>query len=102
VGWYLRLAAKLLDGYRAYAAALSGYTEALTATRRIDTPQHVFEVSMARGAAIAVGILSIAVVNTLMFAPDRQRRLVPQLAANQPTQPPSRRYSGTSWRSVPK
>ena len=74
-------AAKLLDGYRAYAAVLSGYTVALIATQQIDTPQHVFEVSMASGAAIAVGILSMAVVNTLMFAPDRQPRLVAQLAA---------------------
>jgi uncharacterized membrane protein YccC len=74
-------AANLLDGYRAYAAVLSGYTVALIATQQIDTPQHVFEASMARGAAIAVGILSIAIVNTLMFAPDRQSRLVAQLAA---------------------
>ena len=74
-------AANLLDGYRAYSAVLSGYTVALIATQQIDTPQHVFEVSMARGAAIAVGILSIAIVNTLMFAPDRQSRLVAQLTA---------------------
>jgi uncharacterized membrane protein YccC len=74
-------AAKLLDGYRAYAAVLSGYTVALIATQQIDTPQHVFESGMARGAAIVVGILSMAVVNTLMSAPDRQPRLVMQLVA---------------------
>ncbi|MET4482157.1 FUSC family protein [Bradyrhizobium sp. F1.13.3] len=74
-------AAKLFDGYRAYAAVLSGYTVALIATQQIDNPQHVFESSMARGAAIAVGILSIAMVNTLVFAPDRQPRLGAQLAA---------------------
>jgi uncharacterized membrane protein YccC len=74
-------AANLLDGYRAYAAVLSGYTVALIATQQIDNPQHVFEASMARGAAIVVGIMSIAVVNTLMFAPDRHSRLVMQLAA---------------------
>jgi uncharacterized membrane protein YccC len=74
-------AANLLDGYRAYAAVLSGYTVAIIATQQIDTPQHVFESGMARGAAIAVGILSMAVVNTLMFAPERQPRLVAQLAA---------------------
>ena len=74
-------AARLLDGYRAYAAVLSGYTVALIATQQIDHPQHVFESGMARGAAIAVGILSIAVVNTLIFAPDHQPRLVAQLAA---------------------
>jgi uncharacterized membrane protein YccC len=74
-------AAKLLDGYRAYAAVLSGYTVALIAIQQIDNPQHVFESGMARGAAIAVGVLSIAVVNTLIFAPDRQPRLIAQLAA---------------------
>jgi uncharacterized membrane protein YccC len=74
-------AANVLDGYRAYAAVLSGYTVALIATQQIDTPQHVFETGMSRGAAIVVGILSIAVVNTLMFAPERQPRLAAQLAA---------------------
>jgi hypothetical protein len=43
---------------------------AFIATQQIDNPQHVFESGMTRGAAIAVGILSIALVNTLMF--DRQ------------------------------
>ena len=74
-------AAKLLDGYRAYAAVLSGYTVALIATQQIDNPQHVFESGLARGAAIAVGILSMAVVNTSVFAPDRQPQLGAQLAA---------------------
>jgi uncharacterized membrane protein YccC len=74
-------AAKLLDGYRAYAAVLCGYTVALIATQQIDNPQHVFESGMARGAAIVVGILSMMVVNTLVFAPDRQPRLGGQLAA---------------------
>jgi uncharacterized membrane protein YccC len=74
-------AANLLDGYRAYAAVLSGYTVALIATQQIDTPQHVFESGMARGAAIAVGILSMAVINALMDAPDRHPRLIVQLAA---------------------
>src|SRR5215470_6309065 len=73
-------AANLLDGYRAYAAVLSGYTVALIATQQIDTPQHVFESGMARGAAIVVGILSMAVINTLMYAPDRHPRLMVQLA----------------------
>jgi uncharacterized membrane protein YccC len=74
-------AANLLDGYRAYAAVLSGYTVALIATQQIDTPQHVFESGMARGAAIAVGIVSMAIVNTLMDAPDHHPRLMVQLAA---------------------
>jgi uncharacterized membrane protein YccC len=45
----------LLDGNRAYAAALSGYTVAIIAVQQIDNPQHVFESGMARGAAIARG-----------------------------------------------
>src|SRR5215475_6970414 len=74
-------AAKLLDGYRAYAAVLSGYTVGLIATQQIDNPQHVFEASMARGAAIAVGILSLAVVNALLFAPDNHPQLRTRLTA---------------------
>jgi uncharacterized membrane protein YccC len=74
-------ASNLLDGYRAYAAVLSGYTVALIATQQIDNPQHVFESGMARGAAIAVGILSMAVINTLMYTPDRHPRLLVQIAA---------------------
>jgi len=73
-------ASKLLDGYRAYAAVLSGYTVGFIATQQIDTPHHVFESGMARGAAIAIGILATAVVNTLIFAPDNQPRLVTKLA----------------------
>jgi uncharacterized membrane protein YccC len=74
-------AAKLLDGYRAYAAVLSGYTVGLIAVQQIDHPQHVFESGLARGAAITVGILSIAMVNTLLFATDGQPRLFAQLTA---------------------
>jgi uncharacterized membrane protein YccC len=91
-------AAKLLDGYRAYAAVLSGYTVALIATQQIDHPQHVFESGMARGAAIAVGILSIAVVNTLIFAPDHQPRLIAQLAALRRR---VREYAGAALRREP-
>ena len=91
-------AANLLDGYRAYAAVLSGYTVAIIATQQIDTPQHVFESGMARGAAIAVGVLSMAVVNTLMFAPERELRLVAQLAAIHRR---VRAYAATVFRGEP-
>jgi uncharacterized membrane protein YccC len=73
--------AKLLGGYRAYGAVLSGYTVANIAIQQIDNPQNVFEAGVERGAAIAVGIMSIAVVNVLMSAPDRHSRLAAQLAA---------------------
>jgi uncharacterized membrane protein YccC len=76
-------AAGLLDGYRAYAAVLCGYTVALVAVQQIDSPQHVFELKsgMARGAAIAVGVLSVTLVNDLLLAPDNYPRLAAQLAA---------------------
>ncbi|TWB93532.1 putative membrane protein YccC [Bradyrhizobium macuxiense] len=74
-------AAKLLDGYRAYAAVLTGYTVANVAIQQIDSPQRVFDAGMERGAAIAIGIISIAVVNVLLSAPDRHPRLATQLTA---------------------
>jgi uncharacterized membrane protein YccC len=74
-------AAGLMDGNRAYAAVLSGYTVALVAIQQIDTPGHTFETGMARGAAIAVGIVAVALVNDLLAAPDTFPRLASQLAA---------------------
>jgi uncharacterized membrane protein YccC len=74
-------ACKLLDGYRAYAAVLAGYTVGFIAIQQIDNPLHVFEAAMDRGAAIAVGVLSITLVNDLLFAPDRHPQLAEQLAA---------------------
>src|SRR6516164_7888001 len=74
-------AAGLLDGYRAYAAVLSGYTVGLIAVQQIDSPQRVFESGFSRGAAIAVGALSITLVNNLLLAPDRYPRLMVQLTA---------------------
>jgi uncharacterized membrane protein YccC len=71
----------LLDGDRAYAAALSGYTVAIIAVLQIDNPQHVFESAMARGAAITVGILSVTIVNDLIAVPDRHPQLMVQLTA---------------------
>ena len=91
-------AANLLDGYRAYAAVLSGYTVAIIATQQIDTPQHVFESGVARGAAIAVGVLSMAVINTLMYTPDRHPRLMVQLAAIRRR---VREYASAAFRGEP-
>ncbi|WP_244441227.1 FUSC family protein [Mesorhizobium sp. STM 4661] len=71
----------LLDGYRAYAAVLSGYTVAFIAIQQIDNPQGVFEAATERGAAIAVGVLSITLVNDLLLAPDRHPQLGAQLTA---------------------
>jgi uncharacterized membrane protein YccC len=73
--------AALSDGFRAYGAVLSGYTVALVAIQMIDTPDHVFDFGMQRGAAIALGIAAIAVVNDLLVAPDRHLELAAQLGA---------------------
>ncbi len=73
--------AALSDGFRAYGAVLSGYTVALVAIQMIDTPGQVFDFGMQRGAAIALGIATIAVVNDLLVAPDRHLELAAQLAA---------------------
>jgi uncharacterized membrane protein YccC len=74
-------AAGLVDGNRAYAAVLSGYTVAFVAMQQMDTPDHVFETGMARGAGIAVGIVAVALVNDLLAAPETFPRLASQLAA---------------------
>jgi uncharacterized membrane protein YccC len=74
-------AAGVLDGNRAYAAVLSGYTVAIVAIEQLDTPQLVFETAVARGAAIVVGIAAVAVVNDLLAAPDSYPQLAAQLAA---------------------
>jgi uncharacterized membrane protein YccC len=74
-------AAGLLDGNRAYAAVLSGYTVALIGIQQLDAPEHVFESGMARGAAIAVGVAAITVVNDLLAAPESFPQLASRLAA---------------------
>ncbi len=71
----------LSDGFRAYGAVLAGYTVALVAIQQIDTPNNVFDFGMQRGAAIALGIAALALVNDLLAAPDRHLALVGQLAA---------------------
>ena len=71
----------LLDGNRAYAAALSGYTVAIIAVQQIDNPLHVFESGIARGTAIIVGVLAVTIVNDLLAAPDHHSHLAAQLSA---------------------
>jgi uncharacterized membrane protein YccC len=74
-------AAGLLDGNRAYAAVLSGYSVGIIAIQQIDAPGQVFQLGMERGAAIAVGIAAIALVNDLLAAPDHHPQLTSRLAA---------------------
>ncbi|MGY8707359.1 FUSC family protein [Bradyrhizobium sp. 18BD] len=62
-------AAGMLDGNRAYAAALCCITVALIAVQQIDTPLQVFATGVARGAAIGIGVLAVALVNEVLGAP---------------------------------
>jgi len=63
-------AAGMLDGNRAYAAALSCITVALIAIQQIDSPQQVFPTGVARGAALVIGVLAVAFINDVLAAPD--------------------------------
>ena len=63
-------AARMLDGNRAFAAALCSVTVALAAIQQIDSPQLVFQTAIARGAAIAIGVVVVALVNDVLAVPD--------------------------------
>jgi uncharacterized membrane protein YccC len=73
--------AGLLDGGRAYAAVLSGYTVALVAVTQIDSPQNVFLTGVNRGAAIVVGVAALALVSDIFGAPSLHSSLSAKLAA---------------------
>ncbi|MGJ4943880.1 FUSC family protein [Bradyrhizobium sp. HKCCYLS1011] len=74
-------AAGLLDGNRAYAAALGCITVALIVVQQIDSPSQVFTTGVARGAAIAIGVLATALVNDVLAAPDYHPVLASRLDA---------------------
>ena len=74
-------AAGMLDGNRAYAAALCCITVALIAIQQIDSPLQVFTSGVARGAAIAIGVLAVALVNDTLAAPDYHPVLASRLDA---------------------
>jgi uncharacterized membrane protein YccC len=71
----------LLDGNRAYGAVLAGYTVAIVAVQQIDSPQNIFLTGVDRGAAIAVGIVALALVNDVFLAPNVHTILAGKLAA---------------------
>ncbi|KYH01446.1 FUSC family protein [Bradyrhizobium sp. DOA1] len=73
--------AGMLDGNRAYAAALSCITVALIAIEQIDSPLQVFPTGVARGAAIGIGVLAVALVNEVLAAPDYHPVLASRLEA---------------------
>ncbi len=66
------LIANLLTNFRAFAAVLAGYTAAIVSLGAYNSPERVFDVAMARGAAILVAI-GCAVIVAAVFAPHRAR-----------------------------
>ena len=75
------LAAGLLDGNRAYAAVLSGYTVSIVTVVNIDSPQDVFESGVNRGAAIIIGICAISLCSALLFNPELLPKLIGKFEA---------------------
>ena len=58
--------ASLLRDFRSYGAVLCGYTVGIIAVASIDSPDSVFYAAVNRVAAILIGIVSVAVVNSLL------------------------------------
>ncbi|MBW5435048.1 FUSC family protein [Bradyrhizobium canariense] len=71
----------MLDGNRAYAASLCCTTVALIAIQQIDSPLQVFPTGVARGAAISVGVLAVALVNEVLAAPNYHPALASRIEA---------------------
>ncbi|MET4039905.1 putative membrane protein YccC [Bradyrhizobium sp. RT6a] len=71
----------MLDGNRAYAASLCCTTVALIAIQQIDSPLQVFPTGVARGAAISVGVLAVALVNEVLAAPNYHPALARRIEA---------------------
>jgi hypothetical protein len=64
------VASNVLTNFRAYGSVLVGYTAGIVAAGAINTPDQVFFIGMARGAAILTGVACSVLVN-LTFAPHR-------------------------------
>lgn len=64
-----------LRRFRSYAAALSGYTLALTALGAIDNPLHTFDIAHARVGAITVGVLCKMLVSGVIWPVTAAERL---------------------------
>ncbi|HLZ66272.1 MAG TPA: FUSC family protein [Aliidongia sp.] len=69
----------LLRHFRAYAAVLAGYTISLVALPALDDPNRIFDIATARIAVVAVGILSTALVKSMLVLEVGERRLKPAI-----------------------
>jgi uncharacterized membrane protein YccC len=68
------VASNILTNFRAYGTVLVGYTAGIVAAGAINTPDQVFFIGMARGAAILTGVGCTVFVN-LILAPRRSDAL---------------------------
>src|SRR5476651_70822 len=64
------VASNILTNFRAYGTVFIGYTAGIVAAGAINTPDQVFFIGMARGAAILTGVGCTMFVNVI-FAPHR-------------------------------
>ena len=71
--------AALLRDFRSYGAVLCGYTVGIIALSGIDSPDGALFATLNRVAAILIGILSVAAVNTLLSRPVAFEQLVSAL-----------------------
>ncbi|MBB2203339.1 FUSC family protein, partial [Gluconacetobacter tumulisoli] len=59
--------ATFFDGYRSYGLLVTSFTSAIVATGAISQPDHVFDVAMARGTYIVLGIVCEAAMAALLL-----------------------------------
>lgn len=71
--------ASLLKDFRAYGATLAGYTLAIVSVTDIDVPQEAFLTALDRIAAILIGVISLALVNSIFGRPDAWQALTQKL-----------------------
>jgi uncharacterized membrane protein YccC len=69
----------LLRDFRAYGCILAGYTVAIVAIANIDTPLAAFDSAINRVAAIVLGIVVIALTNTILATAESTRSLSSKL-----------------------
>lgn len=67
--------ATFLESYRAYGLVLTGFTSAIVATGAISEPDHVFDIAMARGTYIILGVVCEAALALLCTPSMREQAL---------------------------
>ena len=73
------LVSSLLRGFRSYGAVLAGYTAAIVAFAAVSSPDQVFDIAVARGTAIILGIVFGAVASGVLLPANATRDLLASL-----------------------